>query len=809
MKLGVLISHPVQYYTPIFRELAKRCHLHVFYGQRISASQQARTGFGHAFDWDIELMSGYRSTVLENVSANPGPDHFTGCDTPEIWERLQEGRYDALVTAGWYLKCHVQAVLAAKRIGLPVLVRGDSHLGMTSSVLKRCTKALVNPPFLRLFDGALYVGEKSRAFYAHYRYPAERLFFSPHCVDNEWFAARATPEARSRIRTSLGISPAAFVVLFAGKLVPFKRPSDVIAAAALCRDQGRPVEVLVAGSGELEAEMRSLATVSGVPLHMLGFCNQTKMPEAYAASDALVLPSNGEETWGLVANEALACGRPLIVSDACGCAPDLVGDGLAGRVVPMGDIQSLASAIGSLMDGRPTARAIQERADRYSVEAAVQGILRGAEGVRRVSALRVGCIKREAPFEPSGGTRRGRLRILVLFGSASIFGAERGNLEALMALKARGAEILCLIRPEPWSVQVPSALDARGIAWRKVPYVEQWRRNRAHAVLLCGPKAWIVANWRFLKAVREFKPTHIHTYAQLFLANFLLGLMLVKTPLVFRAGDEPTYHNAFWREIWRYTVKRVNRFVVNSGFVAHSLRRHGVEDRKISLIYNAPPSRPSSDADQHIDSAPGENLIVYVGQIAEHKGPHLLVEAFRPLVGEYPDVRLMLIGPIHPWWEGDAWARSFRDAVMADGVLQHRVQFAGDLEDIPAVMHRSTFVVVPSMFDDPAPNVVMEAKNAGRAVIGFPRGGIPELIEHNVDGQICGETTTAALSAALRTYLDDPDLARRHGDAARRSLARFEIPRFGDKWQKVYELACQPSGIRAHKLMRGRPGAHH
>src|SRR5262249_14236853 len=136
-----------------------------------------------------------------------------------------------------------------------------------------------------------------------------------------------------------------------------------------------------------------------------------------------------------------------------------------------------------------------------------------------------------------------RTRILVLFGSAVIFGAERGNLEALMALKEQGAEILCLIRDEVWSTAVPAELDARGIAWHKVPYVEQWRRSRAHVVLFRGPWAWIVANWRLLKADREFKPTHIYTYGQLFAVNFLAGLMMVGTPLVFRAGDEPTFHN--------------------------------------------------------------------------------------------------------------------------------------------------------------------------------------------------------------------------------------------------------------------------
>jgi glycosyltransferase involved in cell wall biosynthesis len=385
MRLAVVVSHPVQYYAPMFRALAARCDLHVFYGQQLTPEQQGTDGFRAAFIWDVDILSGYASTTLRNVSRTPGTGGFANCDTPEIGARLREGRFDCVLIIGWYLKCYLQALLAAKWSHLPVLVRGDSHLDTTRSALKRSLKEVINPVFLRLFDGALYVGQKSQTFYEHYHYPTHRLFFSPHCVDNDWFAARATAEVRARIRGSRGIGPGTFVVLFAGKLVPFKRPLDVIAASAICRAQGRAVEVIVAGSGELDAEMRARADLSGVPLHMLGFCNQTQMPPAYAAADALVLPSDGRETWGLVANEALACGRPVIVSDACGCAPDLAADGAAGRVVPLGDIEALAGAIAGMMDQPPRASDIRARVDRYSVARAVDGIIDGVEQVGRIA----------------------------------------------------------------------------------------------------------------------------------------------------------------------------------------------------------------------------------------------------------------------------------------------------------------------------------------------------------------------------------------------------------------------------------------
>jgi glycosyltransferase involved in cell wall biosynthesis len=373
-RLAVLTSHPIQYYGPLFRELAKQVDLHVFFAHRATPVEQARAGFGTAFEWDVDITTGYEHTFLANVAGRPGTDHFFGCDTPEIGGCLRGGHFDGLLVMGWHLKAYIQGLFAAKRMGLPVMVRGDSQLGMIRSRLKATIKSLAFPSFLHLFDAALYVGERSKAYYEHYGYPADRLFFSPHCVDTEWFAAQATAKRRARLRGNLKIAPEARVLLFAGKLVPFKRPLDLTAAAAATRARGTHVEVMVAGDGELRSELAAAAQAAGVPLHLLGFYNQSEMPTAYAAADCLVLPSDGRETWGLVANEALACGRPIIVSDACGCGPDLAVDPAVGRRFPVGKVDVLSCVIAEVTEGPPAAVAIAAISRKYSLRAAASGI---------------------------------------------------------------------------------------------------------------------------------------------------------------------------------------------------------------------------------------------------------------------------------------------------------------------------------------------------------------------------------------------------------------------------------------------------
>jgi glycosyltransferase involved in cell wall biosynthesis len=381
MRLAVLTSHPIQYHAPLFRELALTVDLHVLFAHRPGPAEQVRAGYDRPFEWDVDLTSGYAHTFLENVARRPGTDRFIGCDTPDIARHLRAGRFQALLVTGWHLKAHLQGILAAKRIGIPVMVRSDSQLETPRSALKKALKQIVYPRLLRLLDAALYVGRRSRAYLAHFRYPADRLFFSPHCVDARWFRARATAAERERLRSLCSIPSDARVLLFAGRLVPFKRPVDVVLAAARQRARGLKAEVMVAGSGALEADIRSTAGRLGVPLHLLGFCNQSAMPAAYAAADCLVLPSDGSETWGLVANEALACGRPIVVSSACGCAPDLAADGSVGRTHPTANADALADAIGDLFAAPPSPSAITALSATYSIEAAVAGIVAAVERI--------------------------------------------------------------------------------------------------------------------------------------------------------------------------------------------------------------------------------------------------------------------------------------------------------------------------------------------------------------------------------------------------------------------------------------------
>jgi glycosyltransferase involved in cell wall biosynthesis len=346
MRLGIVTSHPIQYQAPLFRALAQRVDLTVYFAHRATAKDQAGAGFDVSFDWDTDLTSGFQHVFLENVSRHPSIIRFGGCDTPSVGNVLATDKLDVLAVFGWHLKSYLQAAKAGRALGIPVMARTDSHLDTPRPLMMRVVKAIVYPFFLRQFDMFLPTGTRSAQYLRHYWVPESRIHIVPYCIDVEAFAsaaALARPK-RERLRVELGTPAGKRLVLFVGKLIGLKGIPILIEALTRLSVSGKAVHLVVVGSGPLAEQLAAMANARSLSATFIGFVNQSRMPEFYAAADVLVLPSCSE-TWGLVVNEAFACGLPAIVSDRVGCAPDMIVNGLTGTVIPFGDVARLAEAI--------------------------------------------------------------------------------------------------------------------------------------------------------------------------------------------------------------------------------------------------------------------------------------------------------------------------------------------------------------------------------------------------------------------------------------------------------------------------------
>ena len=384
MKLGVLATHPIQYHAPLYRALAQELDLQVYFAHLQTAQGQADAGFGVAFEWDVPLTDGYSHTFLDNRSSRRGSSSFSGCNTPEIASIIRREKFDAFLVNGWYTRSYWQAMAACWGSGTPLLVRGDSHLQTPRAGWKRAAKEVGYRAFVPRFDGYLVVGQRTRAYYLHYGADPERMHFVPHFVDAEFFQSQAAAADPSDLRSRYGVPDDATVFLFAGKFIDVKRPLDFVEAMALLSRQGAEVAGVMVGDGPLRPQVEAAIERTGAPVQLAGFLNQSEMPGAYALSDVLVLPSR-TETWGLVVNEAMACGRPAVVSDAVGCAPDLIDEGTTGMTYPAaGGAAPLARAMEaalSLPRRRTTREALAAKTETYSLRVAVEGTLRAVHAV--------------------------------------------------------------------------------------------------------------------------------------------------------------------------------------------------------------------------------------------------------------------------------------------------------------------------------------------------------------------------------------------------------------------------------------------
>jgi glycosyltransferase involved in cell wall biosynthesis len=375
IRIGVLLTHPVQYYAPLFRELSSRpgIDLHVYFAHRPTAEEQGE-GFGVAFQWDVDLTGGYEHSFLENRARGPGGG-FRGFDTPGVATAIEQASYDGFIVFGWHAKSYWQAMRACWRTRTPVYVRGDSQLSRTDRGVRGLVKSTAYPLFVGRFAACLATGTRSEEYFRHYG--AKRIERSPHFVDNALFASAAEAIGRDAARASYGIAVGRTVFTFAGKLVDRKRPLDLIEAAGRA---GGDIHLLFAGDGALREACERRCSELRIDATFAGFLNQREIGRAYAATDALVLPSNDRETWGLVVNEAMACARAAIVSESVGCSPDLVIDGVTGFSYPEGDIEALSARLLELRGGEARAAELGANArrhvDAYTATAAADGVVR-------------------------------------------------------------------------------------------------------------------------------------------------------------------------------------------------------------------------------------------------------------------------------------------------------------------------------------------------------------------------------------------------------------------------------------------------
>jgi len=782
IRLTIVMTHPVQYYAPWFRHIAQRCpelDLTVLYATQPSAREQG-VGFGTSFEWDTPLLEGYRYRLVRPGNAGDvNCNAFWGVNVPEITTAIAASAPDVVLISGWHSITLLRALRYCRRQGIPVLYRGDTNLGNAPSRRwKRMWWRMRTGRLLRWFDAYLAVGEKAQEYLHAFGCANDSIFRVPHMVDNNFFAATASehqsPAGRAEARLKLGLSPDDFVPLFVGKFVASKRPFDAIQAAA---QLGQGTRILMVGSGELEPQLRAEAERSGASVSWAGFLNQSQLGYAYAAADCLVLPS-AAETWGLVVNEALATGLPCVVSDQCGCVPDLIVSGKTGEVFPVSDVKALADALRrvrtALRSGQDYETPCRAMINRHSFEAASAGLVQACESVRRRKSRSV-----RVAVSP---------RVLACCGHMVIVaGLERMTFEVLRVLREHELPVHCIVNSWENHRIVPLA-ERIGASWSIGRYCTSLRlrtRNPLQVAFMLGDV--LATSFGLLRDSWRFRPTHIllpEFQAVLRNAPALLMLRAAGCRVLLRLGNPPDT-GIFYGRLWRWVINPlVSGYVANSRYTQNELLALGVPARKVQFIYNTLPTRATDEMQMTADHDPRK--VIFVGQIIPEKGLDLLLEAVAQLHAQGFNLKLDVVGDMSGWEPPNrvGYHASLR-ARAEQSDLSGLVNFLGYRDDVIALMSRAGIHCCPSRSEGFG-IVNVEAKRAGIPSVVFPVAALPELIKHREDGWICSDESVAALVEGLRYYLECPERQSRAGENARASLAGFSRELFAERWILIF-----------------------
>ena len=387
-KIAVLTSHPIQYQAPFFEKLANRpeIDLMVYFCWDFGVKESTYdSGFGRKIKWDIPLLDGYRFKFLKNFSSNPGSGKWYGEINPGIISEVWRGEYDAILIHGWNCLTKWLAFLVSFLSKTPVFLRGDNPSNQESlkSSFKIKIKKLILGNLFKNISIFLYVGEENKKFFKYYGVSENKLIFCPHAIDNERFlkeAEKIKPN-KNEFKKEIGLNKDQTVILFTGKLIEKKHPFDLLKAYQRAANNSSKVALVFVGDGALRPELEKYAKEHNLKnVHFVGFKNQTELPKYYTLADIFILPSGLGETWGLVVNEAMCFGLPIIVSDLVGCGPDLVKYGENGYIFPVRDIKKLTEYLLDLIQNPQKRKKFGKKSfeiiQNYSYEKGIEGILK-------------------------------------------------------------------------------------------------------------------------------------------------------------------------------------------------------------------------------------------------------------------------------------------------------------------------------------------------------------------------------------------------------------------------------------------------
>lgn|SRR3990167_1707448 len=260
-----------------------------------------------------------------------------------IYQKILQKKYRIIFLAGWSNKITLLFLILAKLRGIPVAVDSDTPILPLTSLLRRAIKRMVYPILFKLPNLFLPAGIRQANYLKYYGVSDHKIILEKMTVDVIGIqeSIRQLPfEFKTNLRNKLCIAENDFVFLFIGRLIERKGIKELL--DAFSKINNSKAKLLIIGSGELKPDIEAAAELNNKIIYT-GWLERNEIIKIYFISDVFVLPAHWEP-WGLVINEAMAAGLPVIVSDQVGCVDDLVMHEKTGLIIKNKSVNDLIFA---------------------------------------------------------------------------------------------------------------------------------------------------------------------------------------------------------------------------------------------------------------------------------------------------------------------------------------------------------------------------------------------------------------------------------------------------------------------------------
>jgi glycosyltransferase involved in cell wall biosynthesis len=375
-KLVIITEIIAPYRIPVFNALASRSEidLHVIFLSENDPSLRQWRVYKDEIKFHYDVLPSWRQHVGKyKVLINRG-----------VFSALSKFGPDAVLCGGYNYLASWEAAAWARVNRVPLLLWSES-----TAFDKRRGHRIVEfmkSRFLSLCRAFVVPGKSSLEYLKDLGISEQRIFTAPNAVDIQLFAglAEAARRDESQVRARRSLPSRYFLCV--GRLVRAKGVFDLLDAYTQLDDATRAkIGLVFVGDGSGRAELMAQASrIAPGTIQFPGFVHREELPEFYALAEALIFPTHSD-TWGLVVNEAMSCGLPVVVTSVAGCVADLVENNWNGLVVPTGNSSQLAAATARLAGDSALRTEMgarsKERIEGYSPAVWADGLTKAVQSV--------------------------------------------------------------------------------------------------------------------------------------------------------------------------------------------------------------------------------------------------------------------------------------------------------------------------------------------------------------------------------------------------------------------------------------------